>query len=217
MIIDLHTHTLLSDGSFVIAEHLHRAENAGYKYIAITDHVDFSNIEFVLPQIIKGVEEFNKTSTTLTAFAGVEITHVHPSRIKEIVELARKLGAYIIAVHGESIIEEVHLGTNRAAIEAKVDFLAHPGVIDEEDVILAAKQGVFLEISSRSGNALGNGRVVSLARKHNAPLIINSDAHHSRDFYTEKKYLETALGAGLTMDEFGNTLKIINDFIASKL
>ena len=49
--IDLHTHTLFSDGELVPAELIRRAEAMGYKAIALTDHVDSSNIDLVVPRI----------------------------------------------------------------------------------------------------------------------------------------------------------------------
>ena len=44
---DLHTHSLLSDGELLPSELARRYEEKGYKAIAITDHVDFSNIKIV--------------------------------------------------------------------------------------------------------------------------------------------------------------------------
>ena len=42
--IDLHTHSLFSDGALVPSEHVRRVEVLGYEAIAITDHADDSNI-----------------------------------------------------------------------------------------------------------------------------------------------------------------------------
>ena len=47
--VDLHTHSLLSDGQLLPSELVRRAEVRGYEAIAITDHVDFSNIDLVNP------------------------------------------------------------------------------------------------------------------------------------------------------------------------
>ena len=45
----------------------------------------------------------------------------------------RGLGARIIVVHGETIVEPVRPGTNRKALESDVDILAHPGLITEDE------------------------------------------------------------------------------------
>ncbi|MEE8621286.1 MAG: PHP domain-containing protein, partial [Syntrophobacteria bacterium] len=36
--IDLHTHSLFSDGELVVSELVRRAEDMGYRFIGITDH-----------------------------------------------------------------------------------------------------------------------------------------------------------------------------------
>ena len=115
--IDLHTHTLLSDGELLPSELVRRAEVKGYTAIALTDHVDRSNIDFILPRLVKVCSSLNR-SWKISALPGVEITHVPISEIKPLVKLARKGGAKIIVVHGETVSEPVIPGTNRAAIEA---------------------------------------------------------------------------------------------------
>jgi Histidinol phosphatase and related hydrolases of the PHP family len=40
--IDLHTHSIFSDGELIPAELTRRAAVAGYRAMAITDHGDFS-------------------------------------------------------------------------------------------------------------------------------------------------------------------------------
>ncbi|MBF0362280.1 MAG: histidinol phosphate phosphatase domain-containing protein [Oligoflexia bacterium] len=215
--IDLHTHTRLSDGEFTIAEHLRRAETAGYDFVAVTDHVDQSNVESVVGKVIVGCDSFNKNSTHMKALPGIEITHVHPSEIVHIVKYARSNGIKIVAVHGETIVESVFPGTNHAAIMANVDFLGHPGIISEEDVLLAKERNVRLEITCRKGHALGNGRVFSLSKKYGTKLLLNSDTHAANDFYTEDRYRKTALGAGLSEEEFIHLLEDIREFVKSKI
>jgi histidinol phosphatase-like PHP family hydrolase len=95
----------------------------------------------------------------------------------------------------------VAIGTNRAGIEAGVDILAHPGLISEEEVRLAASNGVHLEVSARFSHGLGNGRIVSLARESGAPLVLDSDAHAPADILSPNWRERVAFGAGLTADE----------------
>lgn len=174
--IDLHTHTLFSDGELLPSELVRRAEVAGYTAIAITDHVDSSNIDFVLPRIVKVCKALNRHWKIL-AIPGVEITHVPVQEIKALVKLARKLGAKVVVVHGETVAEPVIPGTNRAAIEAGCDILAHPGMISREDVALAKKRGVHLEITTRKSHSKTNKRLVGLARAIGAKLVLDNDAH----------------------------------------
>ena len=48
--IDLHMHSLFSDGELLPSELARRAANLNHEVIAITDHVDYSNVEQI-PQI----------------------------------------------------------------------------------------------------------------------------------------------------------------------
>ena len=143
-VIDLHTHSIFSDGELVPAELAQRAWAAGYKTIAITDHADHSNIDFVIPRIVKVCNLITEKGD-IEIIPGIELTHVHPGDIASLADEARKIGAKIIVVHGETITEPVPAGTNLAAIKAEVDILAHPGLIGEEEVKLAAQKGVYLE------------------------------------------------------------------------
>jgi histidinol phosphatase-like PHP family hydrolase len=88
-------------------------------------------------------------------------------------------------------------GTNRAAIEADVDILAHPGLITLEEAARARERGVFLELSARKGHALANGHVARVALEVGASLLVNTDAHGPSDLITRHQAERIALGAGL--------------------
>lgn len=194
--IDLHTHSLFSDGELIPSELIRRAEAFGYKAIAITDHVDSSNIDIVIPRVVKAIKTI-KEFISITAIPGAEITHVPPQIIHDLVKEARQLGAKIVVVHGESIIEPVMPGTNRAAIEANADILAHPGIISEEDLLLAKEKGVTLEITSRKGHSLSNGYVAKEAMRFGVPLCINTDAHGPSDLITRETAIKILLASGI--------------------
>lgn len=181
--IDLHTHSLFSDGALLPSELARRAQFAGYKALAITDHVDSSNIDFVIPRIAGALKDIAKY-LDLTLIPGAEITHVPPELIGKLVSKARKLGAKIVVVHGETIVEPVIQGTNRAAIDAGADILAHPGLISAADMKKARQKGVAIEITSRKGHCLSNGHVVKIAMEVGADLIINTDSHNPEDLIT---------------------------------
>jgi len=204
--IDLHTHSVLSDGELLPAELARRAYVAGYKALAITDHVDSGNLALVLAQLIKVSKDLNKYMK-IKVLPGVEITHVPPQQIPDLAGLARKLGAKIIVVHGESPVEPVISGTNLAGLESDIDILAHPGLITEQEVKLTKKRGIYLELSARRGHSLTNGYVAKLAKKIGAKLIINSDAHSSSELFTKEILRKVGLGAGLSEKEFKGVLE----------
>jgi len=196
MRIDLHTHTLLSDGDLLPIELARRADVKGIEAIAFTDHVSYSNVERVIGEALKDCE--TAESWHIETILGVEITHVPPDRIDDLVARARRLGAELIVVHGETLVEPTAPGTNMAAVSnPEVDILAHPGLITEEEVELARDNGVVLEITSRRGHCLTNGHIARLAMEVGAELTVNTDAHSHLDLIDETAARNVALGAGL--------------------
>lgn len=199
--IDLHTHTFFSDGALVPAEHVRRVETLGYRAVAITDHADASNIDILIPHLLRAADSLNRVNAT-RLIVGVELTHVPPPLIAELTLESRRLGARLVVVHGETPVEPVAPGTNRAALEAGVDVLAHPGFITLEEAELAAKKGILLELSGRGGHSLTNGHVAQTARRAGALLCVNSDAHEPHDFLTAELAEKVGLGAGLSPEEY---------------
>ena len=195
--IDLHTHTLNSDGVLIPTELWRRAQVKGYRYLGITDHVDASNFEEVYGRNKAAAASLNQGGPP-HIIAGLEFTHLPPELIKPMVEQARALGVPLIVIHGETLAEPVAPGTNRAALEANVDILAHPGLITREEAALAKERGVFLEISARKGHSLANGHVAALARETGAKLIVDTDSHAPGDLITREQAMRIARGAGLT-------------------
>jgi len=215
--IDLHMHTFLSDGELSPNELVQRARKIGYSAMAITDHVDISNVEIVVKEIVKFCEEAKNYYTDIIVLAGVEITHVPPHHINEIAEFAKKLGTKIVVVHGETIVEPVELGTNREAIKSKyVDILAHPGLISEEDVILAKENQKYLEITAKKGHSITNGHVAKLCKKHNVKMVINTDTHSPENLITDETARKILKGAGLDDSDiitvFQNSLEIVKKY-----
>jgi putative hydrolase len=199
--IDLHTHSLFSDGELIPAELARRARVKGYRGLAITDHADSSNLDLIIPRLVRFCETL-KPDPSFQVIPGIEITHVEPDIIVVLTQAARKLGARLVVMHGETIAEPVAPGTNRAALEAGVDVLAHPGLISEEEVMLARDKGIMLEVSARKGHCLTNGHVVRLAKECNASLVLNTDSHGPDDLIDDFQARRVALGAGLTDAEW---------------
>lgn len=203
--IDLHTHTIFSDGELIPSELVRRAYVLGYTVIGLTDHVDFTNIEFILSSIFK--VKYMEDAIGIKILCGVEITHVPPEKIGSLSSLARRLGAEIIVVHGETPVEPVMPGTNRAAIEAGVDILAHPGFITIEEADLARENDVCLEITSRLGHNITNGHVARIALEAGAKMVVDTDAHSPDDLIDSERAVEIAMGAGLLCDRARDIVK----------
>ncbi|MDH5173640.1 MAG: histidinol phosphate phosphatase domain-containing protein [Elusimicrobiota bacterium] len=214
--IDLHTHSFFSDGSLIPSELVFRAKNKGYEAIAITDHVDMSNLNFVIPHIVK-VSSILTLEYKIEVIPGAELTYVPPNLISRVAEECRELGAKIILVHGETTVEPVPAGTNRAALEGRIDILSHPGRISSEEADLAKEKNVLLEITSRKGHSLTNQHVGSLAKKRGAKLIFNTDTHEPEDLITDEQALEVVNKAGMAKADLDLMLKNARSLINKAL
>lgn len=203
---DLHTHTVYSDGELIPAELVRRAMVKGHDLIAITDHVDMTNVEWVVTNMVKAVD---LCEDYIKVIPGVEITHVPPKQIDRVAKLARKYGAEWVAVHGETVTEPVMPGTNRASVEnPEIDILAHPGFITMEEAQLAKDNDVILEVTGRAGHNITNGHVVNMARAVGAMMVIDSDTHQPENLMSEEEAMIVALGAGMTKEEADRALHV---------
>ena len=212
---DLHTHSILSDGEMLPIELVRRMAVLGYTTVAITDHVDPSNTLSV-------IESLDKVRSSADLFGvrllcGVEITHVPPSLIAELAQKAKNAGADVVVVHGETPVEPVASGTNHAACGCRyVDVLAHPGLITQKDALLAAKNGVALEVTSRGGHNRANGHVVRIAHETACQIVVDSDAHAPHDLLDKRAKFLVAKGAGLTDAECKQVISLnIDRFLIS--
>ena len=198
---DFHSHSFFSDGALLPMELIRRAQFNGYTALAITDHASASNIEELVEKIARDCalawDEWG-----FQVLPGVELTHCPPRAIAGLAARAKRAGAKIVVIHGETLVEPVPPGTNRASVECPdVDILGHPGLLTEEEAALAAQNSVFLEITSRRGHCLGNGNTVVMGRAAGAKFLVNSDTHSPGDLHTEAFARTVALGAGLTPEE----------------
>lgn len=214
--IDLHTHTILSDGVLLPSELARRAEEKGYKVIAFTDHIDFSNVENVVPSLVRVCEKINRNYKIKT-IPGVEITHINPIDIPILVQIAKNMGAKLIVVHGETIVEPVAKGTNRKALESDIDILAHPGLLSEGEAHLAAERGIYVEISARRGHSLSNGHIVRLWYEYGFPIILNTDTHSPEDLIDDEFAKKIIISAGVKVADVNNVIQNSYKLAQSKL
>lgn len=199
--IDLHTHSFLSDGELLPSEMLRRAAALGFGALAITDHADATNMAFIIESLRRFLRE-QGNDFGVELLIGVELTHVAPQSIDRLAHAAKTLGAEIVVVHGETIVEPVAPGTNRAAVESlAVDVLAHPGFLTPDEARLAAARGCAIEITTRKGHSLTNGHVARVAGEAGCLLVVNSDTHDPGDLATLDFAQRVAAGAGLSPEE----------------
>jgi putative hydrolase len=168
--------------------------------------VDASNIDCV-GRVIDAVKDI-RDNWDIEIIPGAEITHAPAEIIPKLALKARKEGAEIIVVHGETLVEPVIEGTNWSAVNCtEVDILAHPGLITPDEASMAKKNGIALEISARKGHCLGNGHVVQVALEAGADLVVDTDTHAPNDLINCKTACKIALGAGLPEEDLQKVLQ----------
>lgn len=204
---DFHTHTVFSDGELIPSELLRRAKVLNHKAVAITDHGDFSNYKELIKKITIAKEEL-KNYWDIKLIVGIELTHVPPKSIPKLSKKCKDLGAEIVLVHGETVVEPVEGETNYyASISEDVDILAHPGFLDSDTINNIIENKIFLEITSRKGHSLTNGHVAKVARDYNIPTLINTDTHSPTDLITIDFAKKVGLGCGMSDKEVKLSLK----------
>ena len=213
--IDLHTHTLLSDGDLLPSELVRRAVVKGYEAIALTDHVDSSNIDFVLPRIVKVSKDLS-SHWPIKVLPGIEVTHAPLEEIKGLIKYGRDNGAKVVVVHGETISEPVIRGTNKEAIKYKADILAHAGLLTEDDAKLAKTNGVYVEITTRENHLKTNQHIRDIARKVGLKLVLNTDTHTPDDLVDNAEATAFLGSIGFTDSEikaiFSNSKEFVGKY-----
>jgi putative hydrolase len=217
MLYDFHTHTSLSDGELSPMEMIRRAAVNGYTAVALTDHAAAGDMQRIIPEIIQACAVARRYWKIL-AIPGIELTHLPARAIAENAKKAKELGAWIVVVHGETVVEPVEPGTNLAALRCPdVDILAHPGRLTPEEAGLAAERDICLEISARKGHSLTNGHVAKLALKAGAKLLVDSDAHTDSDLLTESFAAIVIQGAGVEESDCRSALVANPELLIKRL
>ena len=207
VLYDFHSHTFHSDGVLSPMELIRRAAVKGYYALAITDHLATGSLARVIQEVSRDCE-LARSHWNILAVPGVELTHLPHKAINEAAREAKEMGAWLVVVHGESPVEPVEEGTNLAAVKSPyVDILAHPGHITPQVAKLAAKNGVFIEITARRGHCITNSHVAGVAGEAGALMLLNSDAHEEDDLLTEQLAKDILRQADISSRKFKQILE----------
>jgi len=201
MLVDLHSHSTLSDGTLTIEAMVAMAEQRGYDAYAVTDHAmgGLNNHRDMAAAVRSEIDRLSR-HTRVQLFAGVELSDYPPDRIARAASDARDAGAQVIVVHGECVSMKVEPGTNQAAVRSlDVDILAHPGLLSEQDAAEARRHDVYIELSARQGHCLANGHVYQVVRQAGAHVVVDSDAHDAEGLLSAEKVAVVVCGAGASL------------------
>ncbi len=82
---------------------------------------------------------------------------------------------------------------------------------------MAARNGVYLEITARKGHSLSNGHVAGLAREAGAKLVIDTDTHEPGDLISDEFARAVLAGAGLNDEGIAAVLRNSRELAAKAM
>jgi DNA polymerase (family 10) len=218
---DLHSHTTASDGTASIEEMALAAREAGYEYLAITDHsASFGFGDDLSPDRLRAhIERIRGTQVEgIELLAGSEVNVLPDGSLDYSDEVLAELDWVIASVHSSfRIASDLMTARIQRAIEHPlVDAIGHlsgrkierrpPYAFDAEAVIeAAARTGTMLEINASPDRRDLNEVNARAAAAAGVRIIINCDAHRTGGFAVARYGVATARRAWLTANDVANT------------
>jgi DNA polymerase (family X) len=218
---DLHCHTTASDGTASIEEMALAALEAGYQYLAITDHsASFGFGDEVSPERLRDqIEAVRAVSVDgIQLLAGSEVNILPDGTLDYDDELLASLDWVIASVHSSFAMgaEAMTARIVRAIEQPLVDAIGHlsgrkierrpPYEFDVERVIeAAARTGTMLEINASPDRRDMNEVNARAAAASGVAIVIGCDAHRVGGFEAARYGIATARRAWLAADQVANT------------
>jgi DNA polymerase (family X) len=222
---DLHCHTTASDGTASIEEMALAAREAGYEYLAITDHsASFGFGDEVSPQRlrdqiarIRGLSESDAVGG-LKLLAGSEVNILPDGSLDYDDELLSELDWVVASVHSSFGMDAATMTARmvRAISNPLVDVIGHlsgrkierrpPYAFDFPAVVeAAASSGTMLEINASPDRRDMNDVHARAAAAAGVAIVINCDAHRVGGFEVARYGVATARRAWLEASAVANT------------
>jgi DNA polymerase (family 10) len=218
---DLHCHTTASDGTASIEEMAIAARDAGYEYLAITDHsASFGFGDDLSPtRLREHVERIRATHVDgIELLAGSEVNILPDGSLDYADEVLAELDWIVASVHSSFRMSADQMTERmvRAIEHPLVDVLGHPSgrkiekrapySFDVDAVIeAAARSGTLIEINASPDRRDLNEVHARAAAAAGVPSLINCDAHRTGGFEVARYGVATARRAWLTAAEVANT------------
>src|ERR1700722_16366552 len=221
---DLHCHTTASDGTASIEEMALAARDAGYEYLAITDHsASFGFGDEVSPDRLREqIERIRALSGTdavggVQLLAGSEVNILPDGGLDYDDELLAELDWVVASVHSSFAMDSAKMTQRivRAIENPMVDVIGHlsgrkiehraPYQFDFEAVVSAASaSGTMLEINASPARRDMDDIHARAAAAAGIPVVINCDAHRVGGFEAARYGVATARRAWLGPDAVVN-------------
>jgi DNA polymerase (family X) len=218
---DLHCHTTASDGTASIEEMATAARDAGYEYLAITDHsASFGFGDDLSPERLKAHAEAIRSTVVdgIELLAGSEVNILPDGSLDYEDEVLAELDWVVASVHSSFRMDSDAMTERmvRAIEHPLVDMLGHPSgrkieqrapyQFDIEAVIEAAvRSSTMIEINASPDRRDLNELHARAASAAGVPIVINCDAHRVGGFEVARYGVATARRAWLTAADVANT------------
>jgi DNA polymerase (family X) len=220
---DLHSHTTASDGTASIQEMALAARDAGYEYLAITDHSTSVAVRIDPAQLSDHVARIRELSGTdavggITLLAGSEVNILPDGSLDYDDETLAELDWVVASVHSSMGMASAAMTARivRAISNPLVDVIGHlsgrqierrpPSHFDFPAIVEAAREtGTLLEINSNPIRRDLNEVNARAAAAAGIPIVINCDAHRVGGFEVARYGVATARRAWLGPDAVVNT------------
>jgi DNA polymerase (family 10) len=223
---DFHMHTTWSDGRNSVREMVEAARDAGFDYIAITDHTKSSSVangntpEELLEEIAE-IESVAREFDDIRVLKGAEVDILSDGSLDMPFDVLDRLDWIVCSIHSGFHQERQQITDRviRAMSTGYPNVFAHPTgrilgerapyEIDLEQVIAAAKKfGVRMELNASPYRLDLNSYWLGVARQAGVGIVISTDSHQAKGFASMSYGVTTARRAGLTKRDVLNTLPL---------
>lgn len=197
---DLQVQTDWTDGDASIEEMARAARRAGLSYIAVTDHtrdlaMTGGQDEKKLLEQLAAIRRIDAGMSGFRVFAGAEVNIRKDGTLDIDDETLARLDVVGAAIHSHFRLPRAEMTARavRAIENPNVDVFFHPLArhlgkrepvdLDMDAVIEAARRtGTVLEIDAQPSRLDLPAEQIRKAVAAGVPLVVDSDAHHTRDF-----------------------------------
>jgi len=222
---DIHFHTIASDGVNTLEEMIEEAKKLGYQYIGVADHAPsiqsrgLGTVLKIVSDTRKKINDINSSQTDIKVLFGYEVNILVDNSLGLPDDILKDLDFVIAGIH-TAFGQDKETVTKRliSAIENPyVRVISHPSgrLLNERDpadpdwrkIFSAARDnGVILEINAQPQRLDLPDDLAKSAMEWGVDLIIDSDAHSTRDFSFMRYGVDNARRGWVQKDNVINTL-----------
>lgn len=223
---DLHCHTNATDGDATLEIMANAARDAGYDYIAITDHSKHLTVvhglnEKRLMQQIKVIDNLNMKLKNIRILKSIEMDILEDGRLDLPDRALKELDFTVCSIHSKFDLSEKKQTERiiRAMDNPYFNILAHPNgrlinrrepyALNLERVMHAAKdRGCFLELNAQPERIDLNDLQCMMAKDMGLKLVISTDAHSVSQLQLMQFGIDQARRGWLEANDVINTLSL---------